>query len=90
MRGGATPGASAVVGKLLAERTCLRSLTLLWVIAWLTTTPEAAVFGHFGNIAIVAFLLVAHYRWEYLARVTAFDWPKPIADHSEGQPAAAA
>jgi hypothetical protein len=74
MRGKGDPEARVVVGKLLAERTCLRSLSLLWLLVWLTGMPPAAALGLVAHFALIACLLVAQYPWEYLVRVTALTY----------------
>jgi len=79
MRGDGDSEARAVVGKLLAERTCIRSLALLWVLVWLTGVPPAGVFGSLGQVALGTLLLTAQYRWEYLARVTAHTYSEAVS-----------
>jgi hypothetical protein len=79
MRGKGDPEAGAVVGKLLAERTCLRSLSLLWLLVWLTGTPPAAALGLVVHFALIACLLVGQYHWEYLARATAFTYGQSMS-----------
>jgi hypothetical protein len=70
MRGGAKPSASAVVGKLVAERTCLHSFTFLCAVGWLTDSLRVGVIGTLGSAVVTTGVAVAQYRWDYLARVT--------------------
>jgi len=76
MRGGAKPSASGVVGKLLAERTCLRSFTLLWPVAWLTNALPIGNISALGSAVVTTGLALAQYRWDYLARATAETFKK--------------
>jgi hypothetical protein len=72
-------GGAHVIGKMRAERSFLRSLTLLCPLLWVFSAEPVCAIPVWMRLLLTGLLFVWQYQWDYLSRSTA----KQVADSEQ-------